>query len=115
MAAEANLLEPPTFSDIAAWNTSNSFGDRKGLNFGFTYDTSLDSNSPVSGSDSCYRIAAKSNTKDVNGNPVPLLPHFEIFLDVGDTYKVKKNCSVAGAETINNNYCDPSSPGGAQW
>ena len=115
LAAESNLLRPPVFNDIASSNTGNSYGDRKGLNFGFTYDTELDSNTPISGSESCYRISAKSNTQNVNGIQVPILPHFEIFLDIADNYKVKKNCSVASAKTVNNNYCDTSAPDGAQW
>ena len=115
IAAESSLLRPPVFNDIASSNTGNSYGDRKGLNFGFTYDTELDSNTPISGTESCYRISAKSNTQDVNGTQVPILPHFEIFLDMADNYKVKKNCSVSSANTVNNNYCDTSAPDGAQW
>ena len=115
IAAESSLSRPPVFNDISSSNTGNSYGDRKGLNFGFTYDTRLDSNTPISGTETCYRISAKSNTQDVNGTQVPSLPHFEIFLDKADNYKVKKNCSVASAQTINNNYCDTSKPDGAQW
>ncbi len=115
IAAESNLLRPPVFNDLATTDTANSYGDRKGLNFGFTYDTEIDSNTPISGTESCYRISAKSNTQDVNGTQVPILPHFEIFLDDADNYKVKKNCSVTSASTINNNYCDTSAPAGAQW
>ena len=115
IAAESSLLRPPVFNDIASSNTSNSYGDRKGLNFGFTYDTELDSSTPISGTESCYRISAKSNTQGVNGTQVPILPHFEIFLDMTDKYTVKKNCSVASAKTVNNNYCDTSAPDGAQW
>ena len=115
LAAEATLLRPPVFNDIASSNTGNSYGDRRGLNFGFTYDTELDSNTPISGTESCYRISAKSNTQNVNGSQVPILPHFEIFLDMTDNYKVKKNCSVASVNTVNNNYCDTSAPDGEQW
>ena len=114
IAAEAMLGEPATFNDIASWNTINTFGDRKGLSFGFTYDTTIDSNTPATGTDFCLRISDKSNTKDVNGSAVPELPHFEIFLDLND-YRVKKNCSVPSVHTINRNYCDPSSPAGEQW
>ena len=114
ITAEAMLGEPATFNDIPSWDTTNSFGDRKGLSFGFTYDTAIDSNAPVTGTDFCLRIAAKSNTKDLNGSAVPMLPHFEIFLDPDD-YKVKKNCSVPSIHTINRNYCSPSSPEGNQW
>lgn len=115
MAAESRLMRSPVFNDIASSNTGNSYGDRKGLNFGFTYDTELNSNTPISGTESCYRISAKSNTQDVNGTQVPILPHFEIFLDMTDGYKVKKNCSVASANTFNNNYCDTTAPDGEQW
>ena len=114
LTAEAMLGEPATFNDIASWDTINTFGDRKGLGFGFTYDTAIDSNTPATGTDFCLRIAAKSNTKDLNGSAVPELPHFEIFLDLND-YRVKKNCSVPSVHTINRNYCDPSSPAGEQW
>ena len=115
MAAEASLLRPPVFNDIASSNTDNFYADRKGLNFGFTYDTELDSNTPISGTDSCYRISAKSNTENVNGTQVPILPHFEILLDKGDDFKVKKNCAVASTSTLNNNYCNTTAPAGSQW
>ena len=115
LVAEAELGANPTFSNIASWQTLNSYGDRTGLNFGFTYDTELASSTPISANASCYRLAAKSNTQDVNGTQVPILPHFEIFLDMTDN-KVKKNCSVASTtNTVNNNYCDTSAPDGAQW
>ena len=115
LAAESSLLRSPVFNDIASSNTNNSYGDRKGLSFGYTYDTELNSNSPIRGTESCYRVAAKSNTQDVNGTQIPILPHFEIFLDRADNYKVKKNCSVASANTINNNYCNTNAPEGEQW
>ena len=88
MTAESNLLRSPTFNDIGAWDTTNSFGDSRGLNFGFTYDSDLTSSSPIVPSDSCYRIAAKSNTQNINGTAVPILPHFEIFLDKEYNYRV---------------------------
>tara|TARA_Y100001980_G_C14422576_1_gene213171 strand:- start:79 stop:594 length:516 start_codon:yes stop_codon:yes gene_type:complete len=115
MTAESNLLRSPTFNDIGAWDTNNSFGDSRGLNFGFTYDSELNSASPIRPSDSCYRIAAKSNTQEINGSAVPVLPHFEIFLDKADNYRVKKNCSVASTQTINNNYCDENATEGNKW
>ena len=65
-------------------------------------------------SDSCFRIAAKSNTQEMGGVPIPVLPHFEIFFDRSDN-KVKKNCSVSDAKTINNNFCDTSAPERSQW
>ena len=114
ITAEATLLRSPTFNDIASWNTNNSYGDRKGLSFGFTYDTSLNSSTPIQAEDSCYRIAAKSNTQDINGDPIPLLPHFEIIFNPTDGV-AKKNCSVADSNTVNNNYCDTSAPEGSQW
>ena len=115
LVAESNLLVSPTFNDIGTWDTTNSFGDSRGLNFGFTYDSGLSSSSPIKPSDSCFRIAAKSNTQDIDGVPIPVLPHFEIFLDKSDNHKVKKNCSVSNAKTINNNFCDTSAPEGSQW
>ena len=115
LVAEAELGANPTFSNIASWQTNNSYGDRTGLNFGFTYDTELASSTPISANDSCYRVAAKSNTQDINGSPIPLLPHFEIFYDIADNYTIKKNCAVVSGQTINNNYCDTSAPDGAQW
>ena len=115
LVAEAELGANPTFSNIASWQTNNSYGDRTGLNFGFTYDTELASSTPISANASCYRIAAKSNTQDINGSPIPLLPHFEIFYDKSDNYTIKKNCAVGGGQTINNNYCNTSAPEGKQW
>ena len=115
MVAEAELGVNPNFSNIASWQTNNSYGDRTGLNFGFTYDTELASSTPISANASCYRIAAKSNTQDINGSPIPLLPHFEIFYDKSDNYTIKKNCAVGGGQTINNNYCNTSAPEGKQW
>ena len=73
LVAESNLLRSPTFNDISAWNTTNSFGDSRGLNFGFTYDSDLSSSSPIQPSNSCFRIAAKSNTKDIGGVPLSLI------------------------------------------
>ena len=115
LVAESNLLVSPTFNDIGAWDTTNSFGDSRGLNFGFTYDSDLSSSSPIQPSNSCFRIAAKSNTKEIGGVPIPVLPHFEIFLDRSDNNKVKKNCSVTSAQTINNDFCDTNAPEGSQW
>ncbi len=115
LIAESNLSIDPTFNDIGAWDTANSFGDSRGLNFGFTYDSDLSSSSPIQPSDSCFRIAAKSNTQDIGGATIPILPHFEIILDKSDNYKVKKNCSVSNAQTINNNFCDINAPEGSQW
>ena len=115
ITAESMLGEPATFNDIPSWDTTNSFGDSRGLNFGFTYDSDLSSSSPIVPSDSCYRIAAKSNTHNINGTEVPILPHFEIFLDKEDNYRVKKNCTVATPNTINNNYCNERGGDGDKW
>ncbi len=115
LVAESNLMINPTFNDIGAWDTTNSFGDSRGLNFGFTYDSELNSSSPIQPSDSCFRIAAKSNTQNIGGVPIPILPHFEIFLDKSDNFKIKRNCSVSNSQTINNNFCDTSAPDGSQW
>ena len=114
IVAESNLLRSPTFQDIASWDTGNSYGDRKGLNFGFTYDTNLSSNTPIKAEDSCYQIAAKSNTQDINGTTIPILPHFEVSFD-STSGIAKKNCSVVSPKTINNNYCDPNAAEGVQW
>ena len=68
-----------TFSDINSWQTSNSYGDRNGLGFGgdgFTYDTAIDSNDPITSSDNCMSVAAKSNT--ISGTSFGSLPHFEL-------------------------------------
>ena len=115
ITAESDLGRSATFNDIGAWDTTNSFGDSRGLNFGFTYDSNLSSSSPISPTDFCNRIAAKSNTQDINGTAVPILPHFEIFLDKEDNYTVKKSCSVATNNTINNNYCNTNAADGNQW
>ena len=104
-----------TFSDISAWNTRNSYGTR-GLGVdtnGFTYDTSISSNTPISENDSCLSIAAKSNTGQ--GSTTPLLPHFEIRYEA-TTGAVEKNCIVADiARTYNNSSCNTSAPVGSQW
>ena len=104
-----------TFSEITAWNTRNSYGNR-GLGVdtnGFTYDTSISSNTPINGNDSCLSIAAKSNTGQ--GSTTPLLPHFEIRFNP-TTSGVEKNCIVADiARTYNNSTCNTSAPIGSQW
>ena len=104
-----------TFSDINAWNSSNSYGDRSGLGFGgdgFTNDTSLDSNDPISSTDSCMSIAAKSNT--ISGTSFGSLPHFEIKYNSA-TNNVEKNCQVDSSETFNKGTCNATNPSGSQW
>ena len=103
------------FSDIQAWNSSNSFGDRSGINFGgdgFTYDTGLSTNTPIKSSDSCMSIAAKSNT--ISGSSLGSLPHFEIKYNES-LGKIEKNCLVDSANTYNNSTCKSSNPIGSQW
>ncbi len=104
-----------TFSDIQAWNSSNSYGDRSGLGFGldgFTYDTGLRTNTPISSSDSCMSLAAKSNTDE--GSSSGRLPHFE--LKFNETLgRMEKNCLVDSINTFNKGTCDASAPTGSQW
>ena len=104
-----------TFSDINSWNTSNSFGDSSGLGFGadgFTYDTGLNSNDPITSSDSCMSVAAKSNT--ISGTTFGSLPHFELKYNPS-TNSIEKNCQVDSTETFNKGTCITTNPIGAQW
>lgn len=104
-----------TFGDINSWKSNNSYADRSGIGFGregFTYDTAIDSNDPISSTDSCFSIAAKSNT--IQGTTDGILPHFELKLEVS-TGEIEKNCIVDSANTFNNNTCSPNSPVGSQW
>ena len=107
----------PTFSDINSWNTSNAFGDSSGLGFGsdgFTYDTEIDSNDPISSTDSCMSIAAKSNTTTISGNTFASLPHFEIKYNTS-TGSIEKNCIVDSSDTFNKGTCNTNYPSGSQW
>ena len=107
----------PTFSDINSWNTSNSFGDSRGLGFGsdgFTYDTEIDSNDPISSTDSCMSIAAKSNTTTSSGNTFASLPHFEIKYNPS-TGVIEKNCIVESTSTFNKGACNTNNTSGFQW
>ena len=112
----ANMVNAnATFSDINAWNSTNSFGDRSGLGFGgdgFTYDTGINTNDPISSSDSCMTVAAKSNT--ISGTSFGGLPHFEIKHNPL-TNRVEKNCRVDSSETFNKGTCNASNPSGSQW
>ena len=106
-----------SFSDINSWNTSNSFGDRSGLGFGsdgFTYDTEIDSNKPISSTDSCMSIAAKSNTTTTSGNTFGTLPHFEIKYNLS-TESFEKNCILDSPDTFNKGSCITTNPSGSQW
>ncbi len=104
-----------TFSDINSWQTSNSYGDRSGLGFGgdgFTYDTEIDSNDPITSSDSCMSVAAKSNT--ISGTSIGSLPHFELKYN-SSTNSIEKNCQVDSTETFNKGSCITTNPKGSQW
>ena len=104
-----------TFSDINSWKSSNSYGDRSGIGFGgdgFTYDTGINTNTPIKGSDSCMSIAAKSNT--ISGSVSGVLPHFELKYNES-LRKIEKNCVVDSAKTYNNLTCMTSNPRGGQW
>ena len=106
-----------TFSDINSWNSSNSFGDSRGLAFGsdgFTYDTAIDSNDPINSTDSCMSIAAKSNTTSISGNTFASLPHFEIKYNTS-TGSIEKNCIVDSSDTFNNGTCNTNNPAGSHW
>ena len=102
-----------TFSDITASNSTNSFGDRRGLGFGsdgFTYDTGIDTNEPIVSSDSCMTVAAKSNT--ISGTSFGSLPHFEIKYNAS-TNVIEKNCQVDSSETFNEGTCDLTNQSGS--
>tara|TARA_Y100000991_G_C21853250_1_gene297598 strand:+ start:102 stop:641 length:540 start_codon:yes stop_codon:yes gene_type:complete len=104
-----------SFSDINSWNTSNSYRDRSGLGFGsdgFTYDTGLNSNKPITSSDSCMSVAAKSNT--MSGTSLGSLPHFEIMFN-SSTNSIEKNCQVDSTDTFNKGTCNTTKPKGSQW
>ena len=104
-----------TFSDINSWKTSNSYGDRSGLGFGsdgFTYDTGIGSNDPITSSDSCMSVAAKSNT--ISGTSFGSLPHFELKYNLSTNF-LEKNCQVDSPETFNKGTCITTNPLGSQW
>ena len=104
-----------TFSDINSWKSSNSYRDRSGLGFGadgFTYDTAIDSNDPITSSDNCMSVAAKSNT--ISGTSFGSLPHFELKYN-SSTNSIEKNCQVDSTETFNNGTCITTNPKGSQW
>ena len=106
-----------TFSDITSWKSTNSYGDRSGLGFGsdgFTYDTAIDSNNPISATDSCMSIAAKSNTTTTAGNTFGTLPHFEIKYNLS-TGNFEKNCIVDSSNTFNKGTCNTTNLSGSQW
>lgn len=110
----------PTISDVASARSTNPYGDRLGLGFGrddgFTYDTDLNSQRPLSPSDSCFALAAKSATFANEGGPAEgKLPHFSIAVD-RVTGAVRKDCRVDSSLTYNKSKaCDTGAPPGAQW
>ena len=97
---------------VGASGRLNFYGDRFGLNFGndgFTFDTSLTSNTPVKLNDTCEIISAKSNTS----GGVALYPHFQI--DIRNR-TIRKDCIVDDpSSTYGAGYCDPTKPAGSQW
>ena len=102
-----------TFSDINSWKAYNSYGDSRGLGFGgdgFTYDTGIDSNEPVTSSDSCMSVAAKSNT--ISGTSFGSLPHFELKYNLS-TDSIEKNCKVDSSDTFNKGTCITTNPIGS--
>ena len=104
-----------TFSDINSWQTANSYGDRSGLAFGgdgFTYDTAIDSNEPITSSDNCMSVAAKSNT--ISGTSFGRFPHFELKYNSSNK-SFEKNCQVDSTETFNKGTCITNNPIGSQW
>ena len=104
-----------SFSDINAWNTMNAYGDTSGINFGgqgFTYDTGISSNTPISANDSCLTVAAKSDT--IQGTTDGILPHFEIRFN-SSSQVFERNCQVDSVVTYNNSTCNSSGIVGAQW
>ena len=103
----------PTIDDTGAGRSrqgKNTYGDRYG-GYNFTYDTDLTSANKLEGDDSCFQIAAKSDTQ--TGNNQGILPHFMISYNTA-TGQVERNCKVdTGA--YNNGKCDPTAPAGQQW
>ena len=107
----------PKFSDIVSWNTTNSYRDRSGLGFGedgFTYDTAIDSNTPISSTDSCMTVAAKSNTTTSSGSTFGTFPHFEIKYD-STTGNIEKNCLIDSEDTFNNGTCQMINSSIGKW
>ena len=107
----------PTFQDVKLGKTINSYGDSFGINFGphdgFTYNTSISSAMPTRNNSSCMRVAAKSNSRQGNGNTY-LFPHFEIFYD-HSLNKIQKNCIIQAGAFNMGDLCKPSNPSGSQW
>ena len=92
----------------------NSYRDAFGLGFGyegFTFDTTLTSNTPLRASDSCELLAAKSNT--FNDAPIGQYPHFQIDIRSG---RALPDCTIDDpSRTFGLGHCDPSKPAGSQW
>jgi len=120
LVLQAGGNSSPTIGDIISARSSNPYGDRLGLRFGsddgFTYDTDLDSQVPLTNSSSCLSIAAKSTTRaNQGGSAQGILPHFAIRYDQA-TGITSKSCRIDGADTYNKgNTCDESAPAESQW
>ena len=120
LVLQASGIGNPTISDIISASTSNPYGDRLGLSFGsddgYTYDTDLDSQVPLTNSSSCFSIAAKSTTRaNQGGSAQGILPHFAITYDP-TTGITSKDCKIDGADTYSKgNTCNESAAVGSQW
>lgn len=105
----------PTFDEIATGRSrknANTYGDSYG-GYGFTYDTDIDSQIAIEGGDSCFQLAAKSDTYDGAGDPI--LPHFYISLNPA-TGEVVKDCVIGKKGVTYENFtCDESAPAGKRW
>lgn len=103
----------PMVDDTASGRSrqgKNTYGDRYG-GYGFTYDTDIVSGDEIKGDDSCFQIAAKSDTQPGTRNGI--LPHFMISYNSA-TGETERNCKVdSGA--YNNGKCDPNALAGQQW
>ena len=105
----------PTFDEIATGRSrenKNTYGDAYG-GYGFTYDTSLASATPITATDSCFELAAKSDT--LPGSTDPVLPHFMISFNPA-TGEVLKDCLIGSkGVTYENGTCDENADAGRQW
>ena len=104
-----------TIADMSeASGRLNSYGDSFGLGFGyegFTFDSTLTSNTPLRASDGCQILAAKSNT--FSDAPIGQYPHFQIDIRSG---RVLKDCVIDDpSRTFGLGHCDPSKPIGKHW
>ena len=104
-----------TIADMSeASGRLNSYGDAFGLGFGyegFTFDSTLSSNTPLKATDSCEILAAKSNT--FSDAAIGQYPHFQIDIRSG---RARKDCVIDDpTRTFGLGHCDPSKPTGNQW